>query len=30
MQVIEQTVYEYHELSDKAKDAVRCMLIQHW
>ena len=30
MQVIEQTVYEYHELSDKAKDEVRCMLIQHW
>lgn len=27
---LEQTVYEYHELSDKAKDAVRCMLIQHW
>ena len=30
MQVIEQTVYEYHELSDKAKDEVRCMLIQNW
>ena len=30
MQVIEQTVYEYHELSDKAKDEVRCNLIQHW
>lgn len=27
---IEQTVYEYHELSDKAKDEVRCMLIQNW
>lgn len=27
---IEQTVYEYHELSDKAKDEVRCMLIQDW
>lgn len=27
---IEQTVYEYHELSDKAKDEVRCNLIQHW
>lgn len=26
----QQEVYEYHELSDKAKDAVRCMLIQHW
>jgi len=23
-------VYEYHELSDKAKDEVRCMLIQNW
>jgi hypothetical protein len=30
MQVIEQTVYEYHELSDKAKDEVRCTLIQNW
>jgi len=30
MQVIEQTVYEFHELSDKAKDEVRCNLIQHW
>jgi len=30
MQVIEQTVYEFHELSDKAKDEVRCMLIQNW
>lgn len=28
--IIEQTVYEYHELSDKAKDAVRCTLIQNW
>jgi len=27
---LEQTVYEYHELSDKAKDEVRCMLIQNW
>lgn len=27
---IEQEVYEYHELSDKAKDEVRCMLIQNW
>lgn len=26
----QQEVYEYHELSDKAKDEVRCMLIQHW
>jgi hypothetical protein len=30
MQVIEQIVYEYHELSDKAKDEVRCTLIQNW
>jgi hypothetical protein len=30
MQVIEQTVYEYHELSEKAKDEVRSMLIQNW
>ena len=30
MQVIEQTVYEYHELSDKAKEEVRCTLIQNW
>jgi len=30
MQVIEQTVYEFHELSEKAKDEVRCMLIQNW
>ena len=27
---LEQTVYEFHELSDKAKDEVRSMLIQHW
>ena len=27
---IQQEVYEYHELSDKAKDEVRCNLIQHW
>ena len=27
---IEQTVYEYHELSDKAKDEVRSILIQNW
>ena len=27
---LEQTVYEYHELSDKAKDEVRCTLIQNW
>jgi hypothetical protein len=26
----QQEVYEYHELSDKAKDEVRCMLIQNW
>jgi hypothetical protein len=30
MQVIEQTVYEYHELSDKAKDEVRIALIQDY
>jgi hypothetical protein len=30
MQVIEQTVYEFHELSDKAKDSVRIALIQNW
>jgi len=32
MEVIttQQEVYEYHELSDKAKDEVRCMLIQNW
>ena len=27
---LEQTVYEFHELSDKAKDEVRCTLIQNW
>jgi hypothetical protein len=27
---IQQEVYEYHELSDKAKDEVRCNLIQNW
>lgn len=26
----QQEVYEYHELSDKAKDEVRCTLIQNW
>lgn len=26
----QQEVYEFHELSDKAKDEVRCTLIQHW
>jgi len=26
----QQEVYEFHELSDRAKDEVRCMLIQHW
>ena len=30
MQVIEQTVYEFHELSDKAKDSVRIALIQDY